>query len=167
MDLSFSVTPYLLFFDLGPASVKNRTLHQRQAQVYDILQHRCTAPEVAQLKGRPHQLQGVVHGEAEGLVTAGGTHIGDGGNLELTYGKFLTDKWLLRGGLFDGDVGIGVDYGYGSPFMISLAAMDPNDQRYRIRGEFELFDDTYAVAQFVRPYSAENGGNYFGIKRVF
>lgn len=103
----------------------------------------------------------------QSAVSLGGTHIGDGGNLELTYGKFLTDKWLLRGGLFDGDVGIGVDYGYGSPFMISLAAMDPNDQRYRIRGEFELFDDTYAVAQFVRPYSAENGGNYFGIKRVF
>ncbi|SUP42516.1 MlaD family protein [Veillonella criceti] len=101
------------------------------------------------------------------MFTLGATNIGDNSQLELTYGKYVANDFLLRGGLFDGDVGIGVDYGLNGPFSISAAVMDFNDTRYRIRSEVRLFEDTYAVAQFIRPFSAENGGNFYGIRHVF
>lgn len=101
------------------------------------------------------------------MFTLGATNIGDDSHLELTYGKFVADDLLFRGGLFDGDVGIGLDYGLNGPFAISAAVMDLNDTRYRIRSEIRLFEDTYAVAQFIRPFSAENGGNFYGIRHVF
>lgn len=101
------------------------------------------------------------------MFTLGATNIGDDSRLELTYGKYVADDFLFRGGLFDGDVGVGIDYGLNGPFSISAAVMDLNDTRYRIRSEVRLFEDTYAVAQFIRPFSAENGGNFYGIRHVF
>lgn len=102
-----------------------------------------------------------------GVYTMGVTDVGDGSHLELTYGKYLANKFMLRGGLMDGDLGVGLDYGLGSPFSLSAAIMDINDRRYRIRSEFRLHDNTYGVIQFIRPYSATDGGNFFGIRQVF
>lgn len=101
------------------------------------------------------------------MVTLGATQLGDGSHLELTYGQYLAHKFMLRGGLFDGDVGVGFDYGLGGPISLSAAVMDINDYRYRIRSEVRLTDDTYLIAQLIRPMSAENGGNYFGIRQAF
>lgn len=101
------------------------------------------------------------------MFELGASNLGDGTDLNLNYGKFLTNKFLVRGGFFDGDLGLSLDYGLGGPFSISAAMMDLNDQRYRIRSEIKLFKDTYGVAQFTRPYSDARGGNYFGIKQVF
>lgn len=103
----------------------------------------------------------------QNLFTLGANNIGDGSRLELTYGKYVADQFSVRGGIFDGDVGVGVDYGMGGPFTISAAVMDLNDVRYRIRSEVRLFDDVYAIAQFIRPFSEENGGNFYGIRYVF
>lgn len=100
-------------------------------------------------------------------IELGATHIGDGSHLEVTYGKEVANKFFLQGGLYEGQVGVGMAYGLGTPFSLSLAAYDPNDLTYRLRSEFRLYNDTYAVAQFVRPYSAEYGGNYFGIRQAF
>lgn len=100
-------------------------------------------------------------------LTLGATQLGDGSHLELTYGQELANRFMLRGGLFDGDIGLGVDYGLGSPFTLSAAIMDVNDYRYRIRSELRLTDDTYVIAQFIRPMDAEHGGNYFGIRQAF
>jgi len=101
------------------------------------------------------------------MTELGATHIGDGTNLELNYGKFVTNKFLLRAGLFDGDVGLGVDYGIGGPYSFSAAIMDPNHRRYRLRSELRVYRDWYGVAQIIRPTSADNGGTYFGIKKNF
>lgn len=60
----------------------------------------------------------------QSLFTLGANNIGDGSRLELTYGKYVADNFSVRGGLFDGDVGIGVDYGLGGPFTVSAAVMD-------------------------------------------
>ncbi len=94
------------------------------------------------------------------------SHIGDGSKLNANIGKQKGD-FTFRGGIFDGDVGVGIDYGLQQPFTISVAAMNPNDARYRIRTELKLLKDTYVVGQFIRPYSAEYGGNYFGINHKF
>ncbi len=101
------------------------------------------------------------------IMELGASHIGDGSALDLNYGQFLNDKFSLRGGIFDGDVGLGLDYGLGSPFSLSAAILDPNHRRYRFRSEFRLFGDTYGVAQLIRPYSAEHGGDYLGIQQKF
>lgn len=102
-----------------------------------------------------------------GMLEIGAFNIGDNTSLNANYGKFLTDRWLLRGGLFEGDLGASLDYGVGTPFSISAAMINLNHQRYRIRSEYKLFDDTYGIIQITRPYSDPLGGNYFGVKHVF
>ena len=44
---------------------------------------------------------------------------------------------------------------------------DLNHQKYRIRSEFRLAQDTYGILQMTRPFGSDNGGTYFGIKQVF
>lgn len=101
------------------------------------------------------------------MAEIGASHIGDGTKLELNYGRRLNRYLIARGGIFEGEAGLGLDYGLQSPFSVSVAVMDPNDVKYRIRSELRLFPNTYAVAQFIRPYSADNGGNYFGVNYKF
>ncbi len=103
------------------------------------------------------------------IVGIGASHIGDGTKVDFNYGKSLGSDITARGGLFDGDVGVSIDWGLrgNKPFSLSVAAMDPNDVKYRIRGELRLFDNFYAVVQTVRPFSATNGGTYYGFNYGF
>lgn len=101
------------------------------------------------------------------LFELGFSNIGDGTDFDLNAGKYLTNKWSVRGGLFESELGLGLDYGLGGPFSLSAAMYDLNHQRYRIRSEFRLRGDTYGVVQMTRPFSSDNGGTYFGIKQVF
>lgn len=104
----------------------------------------------------------------ESIFALGATHVGDGTKLELNYGRLLTPNWSVRMGIFDGAVGAGLDWGLKSkPFALSIAAMDPNDFRYRIRGEVRLFDNLNAIAQFSRPFGTTGAGNYYGLSYSF
>lgn len=102
------------------------------------------------------------------ILALGATHVGDGTNLELNYGRLLSPDWSARAGIFDGDVGVGIDWGLKArPFKLSIAAMDPNDFRYRIRGELRLLNNVNAVFQFSRPFGTSGAGNYYGLNYSF
>lgn len=101
------------------------------------------------------------------VMELGFANIGDGTDLDLNGGKYIADKWTARAGFFEGELGVGLDYGLGRPFSLSAAVYDLNHRKYRIRSEFKLFKDTYGIAQLTRPFSSRNGGTYFGIKQTF
>ncbi|MBP9550618.1 MlaD family protein [Veillonella sp.] len=101
------------------------------------------------------------------LGELGFSNIGDGTDFDLNGGKYIADKWSIRAGLFESELGFSLDYGLGGPFSISAAMYDLNHQKYRIRSEFRLAQDTYGILQMTRPFGSDNGGTYFGIKQVF
>lgn len=101
------------------------------------------------------------------LAELGIANIGNGTNLEATYGRFVASNLLLRGGLYDGELGIGADYGLGKRWSVSAAIFDIHKAKYRFRSELKLWDDTYAVAQWLYPLKEERGGRYFGIRKSF
>lgn len=103
----------------------------------------------------------------KGLAEIGVSNLGNGTNLEATYGKYLYKNVLLRGGLYDGEIGLGLDYGLGTKWSLSAAVYDIHSSRYRFRSELKIFDDTYAVAQLLYPLDERHGGRYFGIRRSF
>ena len=103
----------------------------------------------------------------KGMAEIGLSNIGDGTNLDLNAGKFISSKWLVRGGIFESELGLGVDYNLRGPVSLSAAMYDLNHRKYRIRSDIRLHKDTYGVIQMTRPFSSTNGGTYFGIKQVF
>ena len=103
----------------------------------------------------------------KGMAEIGLSNIGDGTNLDLNAGKFVSSKWLVRGGIFESELGLGVDYNLRGPVSLSAAMYDLNHRKYRIRSDIRLHKDTYGVIQMTRPFSSTNGGTYFGIKQVF
>ena len=103
----------------------------------------------------------------KGMAELGLSNIGDGTKFDLNAGRFVSSKWLVRGGIFESELGLGVDYNLGSPISLSAAIYDLNNRKYRIRSDIRLHKDTYGVIQMTRPFSSTNGGTYFGIKQVF
>ena len=103
----------------------------------------------------------------KGMAEIGLSNIGDGTNFDLNAGKFVSSKWLVRGGIFESELGLGVDYNLRGPVSLSAAVYDLNHRKYRIRSDIRLHKDTYGVIQMTRPFSSTNGGTYFGIKQVF
>lgn len=102
------------------------------------------------------------------LFVMGANHIGNGTKIDFNAGTYFDDKLSARAGMFDGDIGIGLDYGLvKNPVTLSAVAMDPNNPRYRIRGEIKLFNGVKAIAQMNRPYDAPHGGNYYGVQYDF
>lgn len=102
------------------------------------------------------------------VLAMGANSIGEGTTLDFNAGRVIGKDFTARAGIFDGDVGASLDYGLvNKPATISVATMNPNDPRYRIRGEVKLFNNVKAVAQFVRPYSAKHSGNYYGVQYNF
>ncbi|MBS7143107.1 MAG: MCE family protein, partial [Veillonella sp.] len=83
----------------------------------------------------------------KGMAELGLSNIGDGTKFDLNAGRFISSKWLVRGGIFESELGLGVDY--------------------NLRGPIRLHKDTYGVIQMTRPFGSTNGGTYFGIKQVF
>ena len=103
----------------------------------------------------------------KGMAEIGLSNIGDGTNFDLNAGKFVSSKWLVRGGIFESELGLGVDYNLRGPVSLSAAVYDLNHRKYRIRSDIRLHKDTFGVIQMTRPFSSTNGGTYFGIKQVF
>ena len=102
-----------------------------------------------------------------GMGEIGLSNIGDGNNFDLNGGKFIAPKWLVRGGIFESNLGFGIDYNPRGAFGISAALYDLNHPKYRLRSDIRLHNDTYGVVQMTRPFGSSNGGTYFGIKQVF
>ncbi|MDU8007742.1 MAG: MlaD family protein [Veillonella sp.] len=94
----------------------------------------------------------------KGMAEIGLSNIGDGTNLDLNAGKFISSKWLVRGGIFESELGLGVDYNLRGPVSLSAAMYDLNHRKYRIRSDIRLHKDTYGVIQMTRPFSSTNGG---------
>ena len=46
----------------------------------------------------------------KGMAEIGLSNIGDDTKFDLNAGKFVSSKWLVRGGIFESELGIGVDY---------------------------------------------------------
>ncbi|WP_314642352.1 MlaD family protein [uncultured Veillonella sp.] len=103
----------------------------------------------------------------KGMAELGLSNIGDGTKFDLNVGRFVSSKWLVRGGIFESELGLGADYNLGGPISLSAAIYDLNNRKYRIRSDIRLHKDTYGVIQMTRPFGSTNGGTYFGIKQVF
>ena len=103
----------------------------------------------------------------KGMAELGLSNIGDGTKFDLNAGRFVSSKWLVRGGIFESELGLGVDYNLRGPVSLSAAVYDLNNRKYRIRSDIRLHKDTYGVIQMTRPFGSTNGGTYFGIKQVF
>lgn len=103
----------------------------------------------------------------KGMAEIGLSNIGDDTTFDLNAGRFISSKWLVRGGIFESELGLGVDYNLRGPVSLSAALYDLNHRKYRIRSDIRLHKDTYGVIQMTRPFSSTNGGTYFGIKQVF
>ena len=103
----------------------------------------------------------------DSIYTLGISNIGNGSNVDLTYGKRVLDQVYLRGGLFDGKLGIGADVGFGKPLSLSGALFDIRHGSYRIRSDFQLWKDTYAVGQWTWYGHDHNRVNYFGLRKTF
>ncbi len=103
----------------------------------------------------------------KGMAEIGLSNIGDDTKFDLNAGKFVSPKWLVRGGIFESELGVGVDYNLRGPVSLSAAMYDLNHRKYRIRSDIRLHKDTYGVIQMTRPFGSTNGGTYFGIKQVF
>ena len=56
--------------------------------------------------------------------------LGDDSKFDLNAGKFISSKWLVRGGIFESELGVGVDYNLRGPVSLSAAMYDLNHRKY-------------------------------------
>lgn len=103
----------------------------------------------------------------KGIGEMGVSNLGDGSDFDLNGGKFIASKWLVRGGIFESKLGVGIDYNPRGSFSLSAVMYDLNHRKYRLRSDIRINKDTYGVVQMTRPFGSSNGGTYFGIKQVF
>lgn len=103
----------------------------------------------------------------KGMGEIGVSNLGDGSDFDLNGGKFIASKWLVRGGIFENKLGVGIDYNPRGSFSLSAVMYDLNHRKYRLRSDIRINKDTYGVVQMTRPFGSSNGGTYFGIKQVF
>lgn len=103
----------------------------------------------------------------KGIGEMGVSNLGDGSDFDLNGGKFIASKWLVRGGIFENKLGVGIDYNPRGSFSLSAVMYDLNHRKYRLRSDIRINKDTYGVVQMTRPFGSSNGGTYFGIKQVF
>ena len=54
------------------------------------------------------------------------SNIGDDTDFDLNGGKFIANKWLVRGGIFESKLGFGIDYNPRGSFGVSAAMYDLN-----------------------------------------
>lgn len=67
----------------------------------------------------------------KGMAEIGLSNIGDDTKFDLNAGKFVSSKWLVRGGIFESELGLGVDYNLRGPVSLSAAVYDLNQHTNR------------------------------------
>ena len=72
-----------------------------------------------------------------------------------------------RGGLIDDKVGVGIDFKTSDKTQFSVDAYDPDDLRVKLRGQYELADDTYLIGQIKYVNDSDDRAAYLGLRQEF
>ena len=97
-------------------------------------------------------------------VRIGAQDIGEDNHFELQGGTWKGPIGF-RAGVFESRLGVGVDWQASKRFKVSVDGYDPNDFKYRVRGEYDVTDSTSVFGQF---YGKDRSSStYFGIRQRF
>ena len=97
-------------------------------------------------------------------VRIGAQDIGEDNHFELQGGTWKGPIGF-RAGVFESRLGFGVDWQASKRFKVSVDGYDPNDFKYRVRGEYDVTDSTSVFGQF---YGKDRSSStYFGIRQRF
>lgn len=72
-----------------------------------------------------------------------------------------------RGGLIDDKIGLGIDFKTSDKTQFSVDAYDPDDLRVKLRGQYELADDTYLIGQIKDINDSDDRAAYLGLRQEF
>ena len=87
-----------------------------------------------------------------------------GTNLQVGTGNGIVTG---RGGLIDDKVGVGVDFKTSDKTQFSVDAYDPDNLRVKLRGQYELADDTYLIGQIKDINNSDDRAAYLGLRQEF
>lgn len=105
--------------------------------------------------------------EKGNFLRAGLDDIGDGNRGNFEIGR-RSDRFAVRGGVINGDVGVGLDAYAGKRFVFSADAMDPNDLSLRLRAQYELNNaGTWLMGQWNDVNDSDKRAAYLGIRQSF
>ena len=105
--------------------------------------------------------------ETGNFLRAGLDDIGDGNRGNLEVGR-RTEHYAVRGGVINGDVGLGLDAYAGKRFVFSVDAMDPNDPALRLGAQYQLNDaGTWLMGQWDDVNDSDKRTAYVGLRQSF
>ena len=105
--------------------------------------------------------------ETGNFLRAGLDDIGDGNRGNFEVGR-RSERYAVRGGIINGDVGVGLDAYAGKRFVFSVDAMDPNDPSLRLGAQYELNDaDTWLMGQWNDVNDSDKRAAYVGLRQSF
>lgn len=108
-----------------------------------------------------------VYTDPSSFLLIGADDIGgddSGTNLQVGTGN---DVFTGRGGLIDDKIGVGVDLKAGEKAKISVDAYDPNDLRVKLKGQYEVANDTYLIGQIKDINNSDDRAAYVGLRHEF
>ena len=105
--------------------------------------------------------------ETGNFLRAGLDDIGDGNRGNFEVGR-RSERYAVRGGVINGDVGVGLDAYAGKRFVFSVDAMDPNDPSLRLGAQYELNDaGTWLMGQWNDVNDSDKRAAYVGLRQSF
>ena len=105
--------------------------------------------------------------ETGNFLRAGLDDIGDGDRGNFEVGR-RTEHYAVRGGVINGDPGVGVDAYMGKRFQFSADTYDFNDPSLRLRAQYELNDaGTWLMGQWNDVNDSDKRAAYLGIRQTF
>ena len=105
--------------------------------------------------------------ETGNFLRAGLDDIGDGNRGNFEVGR-RSERYAVRGGVINGDVGVGLDAYAGKRFVFSVDAMDPNDPSLRLGAQYELNDaGTWLMGQWNDVNDSDKRAAYVGLSQSF
>ena len=105
--------------------------------------------------------------ETGNFLRAGLDDIGDGDHGNFEVGR-RTEHYAVRGGVINGDVGLGLDAYAGKRFVFSVDAMDPNDPALRLGAQYQLNDaGTWLMGQWDDVNDSDKRAAYVGLRQSF
>ena len=97
-------------------------------------------------------------------IRIGAQDIGEENHFELQGGTWKGPIGF-RAGVFESRLGVGVDWQASKRLKVSVDGYDPNDFKYRVRGEYDVTDTTSIFGQIYGKDRASS--TYFGIRQRF
>lgn len=105
--------------------------------------------------------------ETGNYLSLGLDDIGEGnrGNLQVGH---RSERFGVRGGVINGDPGVGIDAYAGSRFQFSADAYDFDDPALRLRAQYEINDaGTWLMGQWNNVNDSDKRAAYFGVRQTF